>query len=197
MTAAELANVLGGRRTGPGRYQAPCPGTLHARGDRNPSLSICKGRDGRTLLKCRVGCRTENILNALGLSMRDLFDGPPLSPQQAREADRQRQIAEAEAKARRLERRLLADKYRALTQLQHDIAARLARMPEGEEGDRLAVTFHRVVNKVREIETIYDQQEAQGFHERLCAFCKRHGIDRQRLLAPFMVPDGESTEAAA
>jgi hypothetical protein len=36
-------------------------------------LSISVGDDGRVLLKCFAGCRTETIVNALGLSMTDLF----------------------------------------------------------------------------------------------------------------------------
>ncbi|MGH9460874.1 MAG: AAA family ATPase, partial [Vicinamibacteria bacterium] len=56
------------RRSGNG-YSARCP----AHDDRKPSLSISKGVDGRVLLKCHAGCSVEAIVDALGLSMRDLF----------------------------------------------------------------------------------------------------------------------------
>lgn len=69
------------RRTGSG-WQARCP----AHDDRNPSLSLHEGDDGRVLLKCFGGCETESIVAALGLAMHDLFpdttkrDPIPLHP---------------------------------------------------------------------------------------------------------------------
>lgn len=50
-------------------YMANCP----AHNDRTPSLSIRMGRDGRVLIKCWAGCSTESVIDALGLSWRDLF----------------------------------------------------------------------------------------------------------------------------
>ena len=46
-----------------------CP----AHDDRRPSLTITTGDDGRTLLKCHAGCRVEDIVARVGLTMRDLF----------------------------------------------------------------------------------------------------------------------------
>jgi len=64
-----------------GGYMARCP--VHD--DKNPSLSITEGDDGRVLLKCFAGCSTEEIVKALGLTMSDLF--PPSSkPQKQRAA---------------------------------------------------------------------------------------------------------------
>jgi hypothetical protein len=68
-----LARLQGVRRSGAGHI-ARCP----AHEDRSPSLSIAEGRDGRVLLNCFAGCPPENIVQALGLTMRDLFsDSPP------------------------------------------------------------------------------------------------------------------------
>ena len=50
-------------------WQACCP----AHEDRNPSLSISEGEDGRVLLKCHAGCATENVVAALGIKMADLM----------------------------------------------------------------------------------------------------------------------------
>lgn len=47
-----------------------CP----AHDDRKASGSITEGKDGRALLYCHAGCRTEDIVEALGLEMKDLFD---------------------------------------------------------------------------------------------------------------------------
>jgi replicative DNA helicase len=52
-----------------GQYVALCP----AHEDRNPSLGI-RFVDEKRLLLCRAGCRTENIVQAAGLRMQDLFE---------------------------------------------------------------------------------------------------------------------------
>lgn len=51
-------------------YTARCPG--HE--DRQNSLSVSAGEDGRVLLKCFSGCETAHVVAALGLEMRDLFE---------------------------------------------------------------------------------------------------------------------------
>jgi hypothetical protein len=56
------------RRTRRG-WSARCP----AHDDRANSLSIGIGDDSRTLLNCFAGCRTQAIVAAIGLSMRDLW----------------------------------------------------------------------------------------------------------------------------
>ena len=58
------------KKSGEG-YLAQCP--CHE--DKEPSLAVSEGDDGRVLLKCFAGCRTEDIVKALGLSMAYLF--PP------------------------------------------------------------------------------------------------------------------------
>ncbi len=64
-----LARLEGVRRQG-GFYRAFCP----AHDDRRtPNLDIKEGEDGRALLLCRAGCSTEEVIDALGLKMRDLF----------------------------------------------------------------------------------------------------------------------------
>lgn len=50
------------------RYSAICP----AHDDRNPSLSITDDGD-KLLIHCFAGCSTEDILNAVGMDMKDLF----------------------------------------------------------------------------------------------------------------------------
>lgn len=62
------ARFDGAKRVGRG-YKVLCP--VHD--DHHPSLSITEGADGRVLVKCRVGCPTEQVLTAKGLKMRDLF----------------------------------------------------------------------------------------------------------------------------
>ena len=53
-------------------WQARCP----KHDDRTPSLSISTGDDGRTLVHCHTGCPVEDILAAVGLTLRDLFVDP-------------------------------------------------------------------------------------------------------------------------
>lgn len=70
--AAKILDRLQGvRQTGPGRWLARCP----AHEDRSPSLSI-REIDDRVLLHCFGGCEVGDVLAALGLDLRDLFDRP-------------------------------------------------------------------------------------------------------------------------
>lgn len=76
MTLGEfLARLEGVKRSGNGRYMALCP----AHDDREPSLSIAE-KDGKVLLHCHAGCRTEDVLKALGLTMGDLFTDEAARP---------------------------------------------------------------------------------------------------------------------
>ncbi len=52
-----------------GGWTALCP----HHGDKEPSLSINVGDDGRILLYCHAGCPTEGVLQALNMTFRDLF----------------------------------------------------------------------------------------------------------------------------
>src|SRR4051812_17500949 len=53
-------------------WKSRCP----AHDDREPSLSIGTGDDGRVLLKCFAGCTNEEIVSVLGLALADLFPSP-------------------------------------------------------------------------------------------------------------------------
>lgn len=57
-------------------WSARCP----AHEDRQASLSIGVGDDGRVLLKCHAGCDHKKIVAALGLEERDLFDDNATQP---------------------------------------------------------------------------------------------------------------------
>jgi 5S rRNA maturation endonuclease (ribonuclease M5) len=57
------------RNTGPNKAVAQCP----AHEDRSPSLSVTQ-IEGQALIHCHAGCQTEDVLAALNLSKRDLFD---------------------------------------------------------------------------------------------------------------------------
>jgi len=65
---ADLVERLNAKRSGSG-WMANCP----AHDDREPSLSISEGNDGRVLLTCLAGRDTNNVLRALGMTLRDLF----------------------------------------------------------------------------------------------------------------------------
>src|SRR3954467_15551967 len=51
------------------KFTARCP----THDDRSPSLSVAEGVDRPAVLYCHAGCRTEAVLAAIGLEMRDLF----------------------------------------------------------------------------------------------------------------------------
>lgn len=60
------------KNIGSNKWRARCP--THG-SENNQTLSIADC-DGRVLLHCFAGCSTEMVLQALGLSMGDLFDRP-------------------------------------------------------------------------------------------------------------------------
>ena len=63
------------KRVGPSSWMARCP----AHDDRNPSLSVSV-KEGKLLLHCFAGCPAEAVLNAVGLSWRDLWEGEAWRP---------------------------------------------------------------------------------------------------------------------
>lgn len=66
---SQLAERVQGKRAGDGRWTARCP----AHEDRQASLSIGTGRDGRPLVNCFAGCEAKAILEVLGLSFADVL----------------------------------------------------------------------------------------------------------------------------
>lgn len=59
----------------PNRAMAQCP----AHDDRNPSLSITS-TESQALVYCHAGCDTADVLAAVGLELRDLFNDPQTGP---------------------------------------------------------------------------------------------------------------------
>ncbi len=77
ITAEVLRHFDHVKPAGPGKWMARCP----AHEDETPSLAISEAADN-VLLKCFAGCETTEIVNRVGLSMRDLFtDGTSLGRQ--------------------------------------------------------------------------------------------------------------------
>ena len=60
MTAETIAKALGGHRAG-ATWMARCP----AHEDREPSLSISAGKDGKVLVRCHAGCDQRDVIAAL------------------------------------------------------------------------------------------------------------------------------------
>ena len=65
-----LLERLEGVEESNGSWKTLCP----AHEDRKPSLSVAEGDDARALVKCFAGCETSEIVSALGLEMKDLFE---------------------------------------------------------------------------------------------------------------------------
>jgi hypothetical protein len=62
------------RATGPAQWTSRCPvASAHKGGDRNPSLSVAEGVDGKALITCHAGCPLPSVAQELGLTLRDLF----------------------------------------------------------------------------------------------------------------------------
>lgn len=66
-----LERLDGVKQTRPDRWLARCP----AHDDRSPSLAITETSEGTILIKCWAGCSAPEIVNAVGLALKDLF--PP------------------------------------------------------------------------------------------------------------------------
>lgn len=64
------------RKSGTKGWIACCP----AHDDQNPSLSVSLGQRGQILVHCHAGCSAEEVVQALGLKMTDLFPPSSLSP---------------------------------------------------------------------------------------------------------------------
>ena len=75
-----------------GRYTALCP----AHDDKSPSLSITETQDGKVLIHCHAGCSAGDIVEAVGLELKDLFPESNLSPQQKQQYRKQKSHAEIE-----------------------------------------------------------------------------------------------------
>ena len=69
MSIEDILSRLEGVQESGGGWVARCP----AHGDDNPSLSIARGEDGRTLMHCHAGCSCEAVVEAMGLKMADLM----------------------------------------------------------------------------------------------------------------------------
>lgn len=59
------------KSAGANKWIACCPAHL----DRSPSLAISETSDGVVLIKCWAGCSANDVVQAIGLQLRDLFPG--------------------------------------------------------------------------------------------------------------------------
>ena len=72
MTGRLIDRLEGVKETGPGRWIARCP----AHDDRSPSLSIRELDDGRILIHDFGGCGGPDVMDAVGLTLSDLYPEP-------------------------------------------------------------------------------------------------------------------------
>lgn len=79
MRLEEFLKLLQGVTQKSGYHMAKCP----AHDDKKASLSVSRGEDGKILLNCHAGCTVENICEALGISVKDLFREPPQATEAA------------------------------------------------------------------------------------------------------------------
>jgi hypothetical protein len=149
VTAEAFAALVEGRAVGRNRFLARCP----AHRDRLPSLSIAEGRDGRVLVHCFAGCTVAAILAALKLSPRDLFAGPPPSPEHAASLRTAREQRARQARELRKADREAWDRVRRWEAVKDALGAKLARMPDNSpDGDGLTRTFHEACDRLHQAE---------------------------------------------
>ena len=63
-----LSKLAGAKQNGK-EWTALCP----AHDDHNPSLSVAQGNNGGAILHCFAGCKPEEVIDAIGLTMKDLM----------------------------------------------------------------------------------------------------------------------------
>ena len=104
MKADDFASIVHARSAGRNRWLARCP----AHDDRSPSLVITQGDRG-ILVRCwSHGCTPAQIVAALGLSLKDLFDDHGATPAQRQQVEQERQARDAEQrKAKAADRKLI------------------------------------------------------------------------------------------
>ncbi|HQN09305.1 MAG TPA: AAA family ATPase [Thermoanaerobaculia bacterium] len=68
-----MARLKGVVPMSPTQFTARCP----AHDDQHPSLSVGVGDGGQVLLRCHAGCEIADVVEALGLEIKDLFPGTP------------------------------------------------------------------------------------------------------------------------
>lgn len=73
MTYNEILSRFNVKRSYRDKAQCICP----SHNDKEASLTISKGEKG-TVVHCHAGCETADILGAVGLSLKDLFDDDPI-----------------------------------------------------------------------------------------------------------------------
>ena len=73
MSATErlVARLKGAKQIAPDKWKACCP----AHPDKTPSLDV-RDASGRVLVCCHAGCSAEDVVQAVGLTLADLFDQP-------------------------------------------------------------------------------------------------------------------------
>jgi hypothetical protein len=154
VTPDAFADLVQAKRTGAGRWKARCP----AHNDRSPSLSIREGDDGRVLVLCRAGCTLDSILAALKLRRRDLFAGPPPSPEQQAALRAAREARERAARAERKARLRALAGVEKLQAVVNALGAKLARLPDDDpRGMELGRLFHTACDRLREAEAEADK----------------------------------------
>ena len=79
----KLIDRLDGVKKTPNGYRANCP----AHTDKKSHLSIAQASDGRVLLKCHrgCGCTAQDVVQAVGLEMKDLFPPNPSNGRSTRQ----------------------------------------------------------------------------------------------------------------
>jgi hypothetical protein len=88
VSAAEnlIARLQRVSQHGPNRWRACCPS--HESKHRTQSLSVRELSDGTLLLKCFNGCDAGQIVDAVGLTLKDLFPHDHCAPAEPRHPQR-------------------------------------------------------------------------------------------------------------
>ena len=105
------------------------------------------------LVHCHAGCSLSSILAALKLGKRDLFPGPPPSPERLAAMQAGRIAAERQRRAARATEREAWDKVRRWSAVVNALGAKLARTSENlAVQDALKRAFHDACKRLHDAE---------------------------------------------
>lgn len=80
-----LSRMQGVKPNGSNQFMALCP----AHDDKSPSLAITETEDGKVLVHCYAGCSTQEIMDSIGLELKDLFPETTLTLKQRQDYKKQ------------------------------------------------------------------------------------------------------------
>jgi hypothetical protein len=154
LKAEDLARLIHARRVGRRAWRGKCP--VHG----GNSLEIKEGKTSPLVIKCQGGCKTVDVLDALGLSWGDILGKRSNLPKEHWE-------------------RLRDLRYLAKLERQHGLSI-MAQAVLVDERRYWAATERNIAQRIEDLKDKLEpgRKEARAKKEKLDRFVKKYGWDR-------------------